>query len=324
LGNIRLSYTVDPVYGDLKVLEENHYYPFGLKHTNYNSDVLLYSKNSLGTKSLRYMPPVVVEPSYNYKYNGKELQDELGLNMYDYGARNYDPALGRWMNIDPYAEMYQDNSPFNFVKNDPVLYFDVDGKFRLSEADQRKYKELSDFLQNDVQKLLDNKKILNSIMKYSGATEEQVRKQFEWGSGALIEIEPLRTAGTALNHLSLTLAQNIADKSITSKKNLLFAILTILHEDVHVLSMLTGLQYDEEFYNKNGEEGYAFEIAAFGRPTRLSDGSFEEVMKELGFEEGVPENDEKSRKAMVDFFNDFSNLEPGKYEWDGGKFIKVD
>ena len=41
---------------------------------------------------------------YNYKYNGKELQDELGLNMYDFGFRNYDPALGRWMNMDAKAE----------------------------------------------------------------------------------------------------------------------------------------------------------------------------------------------------------------------------
>jgi len=41
------------------------------------------------------------DATYKYKYNGKELQDELGLNMYDYGGRNYDPAIGRWFNIEP-------------------------------------------------------------------------------------------------------------------------------------------------------------------------------------------------------------------------------
>lgn len=64
---------------------------------------------------------------YKYKYNGKELQDELGLNMYDYGARNYDPALGRWMNIDPLAEKYFDNSSYVYVINNPLLFIDPDG-----------------------------------------------------------------------------------------------------------------------------------------------------------------------------------------------------
>ncbi|SHM97339.1 RHS repeat domain-containing protein, partial [Flavobacterium chilense] len=105
LGNVRLSYDKN-----LVIQEENNYYPFGLKQEGYNT-----VKNS-------------TSDALKYKYNGKELQDELGLNFYDYGARNYDPALGRWMNIDPMAEKNNFESSYMYVHNNPLKYIDPDGK----------------------------------------------------------------------------------------------------------------------------------------------------------------------------------------------------
>ncbi len=124
LGNIRVSYTYDQNDQQLKILEENHYYPFGLKHSNYNVDIVKYRKGNDGVS-------VILEPTerseYQYKYNGKELQTELGLDLYDYGARNYDPAIGRWMNIDPLAEQMRRHSPHNYAFNNPLRFIDPDG-----------------------------------------------------------------------------------------------------------------------------------------------------------------------------------------------------
>ena len=66
-----------------------------------------------------------------YLFNGKELQDEqlggVNLDWYDYGARFYDPALGRWHVPDPLAEWNFNQSPYNYVLNNPVYYIDPYG-----------------------------------------------------------------------------------------------------------------------------------------------------------------------------------------------------
>lgn len=135
LGNIRLNYSRDPSDNILKILEENHYYPFGLKHENYSSDVKKYTKEVAEPLAIKPIP-VLSRIEYNYKYNGKEFQDELGLNFYDYGARNYDPAIGRWMNIDPLAEIAEEDSPYAYAHNNPVIYVDPTGMSATQYVDE--------------------------------------------------------------------------------------------------------------------------------------------------------------------------------------------
>ena len=84
------------------VEETNHYYPFGGVFANSTS----------------------VQP---YKYNGKELDTKKGLSWYDYGARHYDAAVGRFHTQDRFAEKYYPMSPYQYAANCPMRNIDVNG-----------------------------------------------------------------------------------------------------------------------------------------------------------------------------------------------------
>ena len=110
-GNNRVVFN-----GSGTVMETNHYYPFG------------------GT----FASSTNVQP---YKYNGKELDSKNGLNWYDYGARHYDAAIGRWYGVDPLAEKYYGTSTYAYCLDNPVLQYDPDGcRVRPSNPVRRGYR----------------------------------------------------------------------------------------------------------------------------------------------------------------------------------------
>jgi RHS repeat-associated protein len=103
LGNTRVIFN-----GGDTIKQKTDYYPFGM--TSYQSS----SSND-----------------NKYLFNGKELQDELlgsvNLDWYDYGARFYDPALGRWHVPDPLMEEHFNYTPYHYTFNNPILFIDPFG-----------------------------------------------------------------------------------------------------------------------------------------------------------------------------------------------------
>ena len=90
------------------IVEENNYYPFGLKHKGYNNNVSA-NVNSVAKK---------------FKYQGQELAEELEYNMHEFQLRHYDATIGRFVTTDPYEQFM---SPYVAMGNNPVVSFDPDG-----------------------------------------------------------------------------------------------------------------------------------------------------------------------------------------------------
>jgi len=105
---------VNAYFDDLKithkqmVVQADDYYPFGL-----SIEALSYKR--FGGKG------------NDFKFNSKEADEELGLNWYAYGFRNYDPQLGRWHVQEPLADLMAGISPYAYAYNNPVAFVDLMG-----------------------------------------------------------------------------------------------------------------------------------------------------------------------------------------------------
>ncbi|NDV58947.1 DUF6443 domain-containing protein [Bacteroides sp. 519] len=88
-------------------VQKNHYYPFGMTFGE---------------------TPNAEQEKQRFKYNGKELDRTGGLNLYDYHARQMDPAIGRFTTVDPLAEKYYSISPYAYCANNPMNSIDIDGR----------------------------------------------------------------------------------------------------------------------------------------------------------------------------------------------------
>ena len=103
------------------IVQENHYDPWGL--------------NLVGIETQG-------NPDHRFQYNGKEKQEELGLQWTDFGQRMQDPQLGRFFAIDRFANSFSSLSPYNYTANNPTNLLDYNGDYIILFTENNAYSVL--------------------------------------------------------------------------------------------------------------------------------------------------------------------------------------
>ena len=146
------------------IVQADDYYPFGL-----SIEALSSSRENTLTN--------------NYLYNSKELQTDLGLDWYDYGARMYMPDLGRFFTQDRYADKYRAISPYQYAANDPINLVDINGDSIWFTFQHNKAGELTGVTMNVTGKVMtlssDDIDMDNAVSDISSAISSAFEGSFE-------------------------------------------------------------------------------------------------------------------------------------------------
>ena len=312
LGNVRLVMG-NPTSSGGQVEERNDYYPFGGLIADLGS----------------------VQP---YKYNGKELDTKKGLNWYDYGARMYDAALGRWHKIDPMTEKYYSVSPYAYCSSNPVNAIDYQGKLVIFinglhngfEGADPDYWKMKNHSPNFDQAVMDHFKDWNSRY-YDGSLggifslsyNMQISTRFDFGY-----IAGLRDVKDIISKLARDSKGNIIEtiKIISHSmggayaKGFLKAVMEYIQKHPEECNGINLAEYDFAPYQPGsqtaieGVDTYQYshkkDNIAGNTPIR-------------GAKQMDTYSDEKRRHSLEDFFDYIKTLPEGSYKIEDGKIVKL-
>ena len=209
--NLIISHTSGPL------LENTHYYPFGLK---------MESISSMALKGNRY-------PINKSAFTGSELEaqnfgDGSGLEWYNMDVRNYDVQIGRWLQVDPMASERYWLSPYNYVQNNPLSNVDPTGM-----VDQTEFSKPADWFKNK-----------DGLVQFS----ETVQSQADLQKGETY----LGTSGTAINENNGNLIKfNNDGSAIEAPITLNSVIVTPTHSESYMEGVKLGGTMAMSWINHN-------------------------------------------------------------------------
>lgn len=295
------------------VLQETHYYPFGMTMEGEWQNI-------------------VNGPENTNLYNGKELNSEFGLDWSDYGARMYDASIGRWNKVDLMSDIYVKRSPYCYVLNNPIKAIDPDGNlvifvngYTLSPSNKGKkwywrkrkrtnsrwsinpkYETLESF-DTDVMKQFNDNNVLyfNGSASLSSTANNRFKKGYKIGQKQ---------------------AREILNAILDENGNITETIKIVTHSMGAAYGRGLALAILEEA-KKMGIKGNIISLIADFDPFQAASLKIIEGVKNQQFlhdgwladqeAEGaeVIKNDDEESHSILSFSEEVAQLEPGLYKW---------